>query len=360
LPVWQPPAVLADDCRRHVCQLIPVFGVGRQRAAILEAFEALTAESLAIEAWQRSPERSRINADGTPFQLALDLHEQAAPALQFLGEAGRLDSSADARRTASLVALGRLGRLCGLDSEAAAIAPLLDAFVRAPARAPTPTSLFWLAARFGADRTPALTAYVNAAWGTELERWRRLDRLAADVGAAKRWRHVRSLVEPLAPLGAAITIRAGAAPATRVYLRGYGRQTAWYREVLAAASESATASAAFDTCARALIGDQTNAPTQSVVFSADLGLDAGAKVEFCGHCAFDDDAVAARRIGRWLDDGCLDAPAYGRVLDALTDGQPVPPVGRRAALHAFVGIGVRGSAPYASIYLNPGAVLGRA
>ena len=350
--------MLADDCRRHVCQLIPVFGVGRQRAAILEAFEALTGESLAIEAWQRSPERSRINADGTPFQLALDLHEQAAPALQFLGEAGRADGSAGDRRAASLAAWRRLGRLCGLDGEAAAIAPLLDAFVRAPARAPMPTSLFWLAARFGADRAPALTAYVNAAWGTASEGWRRLDRLAAEVGAAKRWRQVRPLVEPLAPLGAAITIRAGTAPATRVYLRGYGRPTAWYREVLAAASESAMASAAFDTCARALIGDQTNARTQSVVFSADLGL-AGAKVEFCGHCAFDDDAVAARRIGQWLSDGCLDAPAYGRVLDALTGGEPVPPVGRRAALHAFVGVGVRGSAPYASIYLNPGAVLGK-
>lgn len=352
--------MLADDCRRHVCQLIPVFGVGRQRAAILEAFDTLTAESLAIEAWQRSPERSRINADGTPFQVALDLHAHAAPALQFLGEAGRLDGNAGDRRAASLDALCRLGRLCGLDGEAAAVAPLLDGFVRAPARAPTPVSLFWLAARFGADRAPALTAYVNAAWGSEHEAWRRLDWLAAEVGATNRWRQVRPLVVPLAPLGAAITIRPGAAPATRVYLRGYGRQTAWYREVLAAASESATASAAFDTCARALIGDQTNAPTQSVVFSADLGADGGAKVEFCGHCAFDDDAIAARRIGRWLEDGSLDARAYGRVLDALTGGQPVPPVGRRAGLHAFVGIGVRGSAPYASIYLNPGAVLGRA
>lgn len=354
--------MLADDCRRQLCRLIPLFGVGRQRDAILDAFAALTGESLAIEPWQRSPARSRINADGTPFQVALDLREDEAPALQFLGEAGRQDAPALDRRTASLTALRAIGRLCGVHSEAAALAPLLEELVTGPRGSAVPASLFWFALRFGADRPPALTVYVNGAWGSEPDAWRRFDRLAQAMDAQRRWRELRPVVAPLSPLGLAITVRAGVALAARLYLRGYGRRAAWYREAMTAASDSAVAGEAFDTCAAALMGDTLHQPTQSVVFSADVGpaAPAGAKVEFCAHCAFDDDGLAGRRVERWLRASALDVGSYSRVVDAITGGQPVPPAGRRATLHAFAGVGVRGAGPYASIYLNPGAVVGRA
>jgi hypothetical protein len=353
--------VLADDCRRQLCRLIPLFGVGRQRDAVLDAFAALTGESLAIEPWQRSPVRSRINADGTPFQIALDLRAGAAPALQFLGEAGRPDACAGDRRTASLIALRTLGRLCHAGGEAEAITPLLDALVAGERGAVAPASLFWFALRFGAEVPPALTVYVNGAWGSVPEAWRRFDRLAQAMAAEHRWRALRPLVGPLSPLGLAVTIRAGAAPSARVYLRGYGLRALWYREAMAIASDSAVAGDAFDRCAATLLGDAWSHPTQSVVFSADVGpAVAGAKVEFCGHCAFDDDAVAGARVERWLRAAALDLESYVRVVDAITGGQPVAPIGRRAALHAFAGVGVRAAGPYASIYLNPGAVVGRA
>jgi hypothetical protein len=353
--------VLADDCRRQLCRLIPLFGVGRQRDAVLDAFAALTGESLAIEPWQRSPARSRINADGTPFQIALDLRAGAAPALQFLGEAGRPDACAGDRRTASLIALRTLGRLCHAGAEAEAITPLLDDLVAVERGTAAPPSLFWFALRFGAEGPPALTVYVNGAWGPEPEAWRRFDRLAQAMAAERRWRALRPLVAPLSPLGLAITIRAGAAPSARVYLRGYGLRAVWYREAMAIASDSAVAGDAFDRCAATLLGDAWSHPTQSVVFSADVGSAvAGAKVEFCGHCAFDDDAVAGARVERWLRAAALDLESYVRVVDAITGGQPVAPIGRRAALHAFAGVGVRAAGPYASIYLNPGAVVGRA
>lgn len=353
--------MLADDCRAQLCRLIPLFGVGRQRQAVLDAFAALTGESLAIEPWQRSPDRSRINADGTPFQIALDLCAGVPPALQFLGEAGRQDAAMADRRSASLTALRTLACLCGAAGEAAAVGSILEELVAAPPRAAVPASLFWFALRFGPDRPPALTAYVNGAWGSEADSWRRFDRLAAAVDAADRWRRLRPVVAPLAPLGVALTLRAGAAPSARVYLRGYGRRAAWYRQAIAAASDSAMAADAFDACAAALLGDGLTLPTQSAVFSADLGAAAaGAKVEFCGHCAFDDDAVAQRRIDAWLRGAALDVASYSRVVAAITSGRPVPPVGRRAALHAFAGVGIRGASPYASIYLNPGALVGRA
>lgn len=353
--------MLADDCRAQLCRLIPIFGVGRQRQAILDAFAALTGESLAIEPWQRSPERSRINADGTPFQIALDLRDGMPPALQFLGEAGRQDASTADRRSASLAALRAMASVCGVDREAAAVEPLLETLVAAPCHAAVPASLFWFALRFGPDRPPALTAYVNGAWGSEADRWRRLDQLAAAVDGADRWQRLRPIVALLAPLGAALTLRAGGAPSARVYLRGYGRPAAWYREAITAASESAVAPHAFDACASALLGDGLARPTQSAVFSADLGpAAAGAKVEFCAHCAFDDDATARQRIDGWLRGAALDVASYTRVVEAITGGRTVPPVGRRAALHAFAGVGVRGATPYASIYLNPGAVVARA
>jgi hypothetical protein len=352
--------VLADDCLRQLCRLIPLFGVGRQRDAVLDAFAALTGESLAIEPWQRSPARSRINADGTPFQIALDLRAGASPALQFLGEAGRQEASAADRRTASLTALRTLGRLCHADDGAAAIAPLLDELVAVERGSAAPASLFWFALRFGAGVPPAVTVYVNGAWGSALETRRRFDRLAQAMTAGPRWRELRPVVESLTPLGLAITVRAGAVPSARVYLRGYGLRASWYRDALTRASASAAAGDAFDACAAALMGDAWSHPTQSVVLSADVGPDgAGAKVEFCGHCAFDDDAVAGARVERWLRAAGFDIGPYVRVVDAITGGQPVPPAGRRAALHAFAGVGVRATGPYASIYLNPGAVVGR-
>jgi hypothetical protein len=351
--------VLADDCRAQLCRLIPLFGVDRQRRAILDTFAALTGESLAIAPSERSPERSRINADGTPFQIALDLRDGTAPALQFLGEAGRQDASSADRRSASLSALRAMASVCGVDGEAVAVEPLLDTLIAAPRHAPVPASLFWFAVRFAPNRPPALTTYVNGAWGSDADSWRRCDRLAAAVDAADRWRQLRPIVAPLGPLGVALTLRAGVAPSARVYLRGYGRPVAWYREAITAASESAVAPDVFDTYAAAVLDGLTH-PTQSAVFSADLGPAAGAKVEFCAHCAFDDDATAQQRIDAWLRGAALDVASYSSAVAAITGGQPVAPRGRRAALHAFTGVGVRGSGPYASIYLNPGAIVGRA
>jgi hypothetical protein len=148
----------------------------------------------------------------------------------------------------------------------------------------------------------------------------------------------------------------------RAYVRACGVPAIAYRDALSAAAPSAVTDAAFDECAGALLADAVGRPTQSVVFSADLcdSPRAGAKVELCAHCAFVDDAEAEARIGRWLRASGLGEATYLATIDALTDGVPVPARDRRASLHAYVGVGVRGGDAYASVYLNPGAVLGRA
>jgi hypothetical protein len=72
----------------------------------------------------------------------------------------------------------------------------------------------------------------------------------------------------------------------------------------------------------------------------------------CAHCAFAHDADAHCRVASWLESARLDARLYEQSLAALSGGVPLPGHGR-AALHAYVGVGVRGEEPYASIHLNP-------
>src|SRR5262245_31327904 len=78
--------MLVDLIERQIDQLIPLFGVARQAPMIQRAYRALCGASLAIEPRTCAPGRSRINADGTPFQFALHLNTTDPPALQFLGE----------------------------------------------------------------------------------------------------------------------------------------------------------------------------------------------------------------------------------------------------------------------------------
>lgn len=353
--------MLADDLRQQLCRLIPALGVGRQADVVLGAFDALCSESLAIEAEARSPHRSRINADGTPFQVSLDLRRGRDPALQFLGEAGSLHASAATRWEASIQALHALGAACDVRAEAQALLPVLRGLVP-PAlnRAEVPASLCWFAVRVPPGGLPALTVYVNAAWDRDAARWTRIEALADTLASGARWRALLPQLSELTPLGIALSPRQGERLRARVYLRAYGQPLGAYRALLTAASASAVAPIAFDACADALVAAGVERPTQSVVFSVDLGdpPEAGAKVEFCGHCLFTSDREAEQRIRRWLAAAGLDDAPYCAAVGALTEGHEVPAPMHRASLHAFAGVGVRGDEPYASIYLNPGAVLG--
>lgn len=354
--------MLADDIRQQVGRLIPALGVSRQADLVHRAFEALCGESLAIDADARSPDRSRINADGTPFQVALDVRRGRPASLQFLGEAGRPSADAGSRRAASEAAWRTLVDVCGAGDEADHVAAVVRALTPEPGTPDTPPSLYWFAVRVPPDGAPSITVYVNAAWGREGDRWRRCDGLAAAFGAASPWQAM-SIREPgLAPLGAAVTVTRGQPPRARLYLRGFGLGAdacgAW-------AAEASLCPAAKDVVAQCLDGlrdDPRRRPVPSVVLSIDLVDDArsaGAKVELCGHCLFDDDGAAARRVARWLEHADFDSAAYRAVVEALTEGRAVPPRLGRASLHAFIGAGVRAGEPFASLYLNPGAAIGR-
>ncbi len=350
--------VLFDPLREQVEQLIGVFGVETQASTILAAFDALCAESLHIDARQRTPELSRINVDGTPFQYSLSLGRNRRAPLQFLGEAGRPGGDIEERLKAGRVALARLAEVCGIIEESVEIDPLLR--IAAPANdhhlLADRAGIFWFAVSFHPDTTPALTVYINGRWGPTESQWRRLEDAAAYFERLDPWRSLRaSPAAGFAPLGMAVTLKRGEPPSGRFYLSAYGVAVNVYRSLFLGLADDRGADATFDSFVRHVIGADVRYPTRSAVFSVGLGPshEAAPKLELCAHCALDHDVDAAHRISAWLLDSRFDDGLYDSVLHTLTATRPLSGT-HVPTVHAYVGIGWRSAGQYASIYLNPG------
>jgi hypothetical protein len=353
--------VLFDQVRCQVEQLIPLFGVGRQASEILTSFDTLCTESLKIDVRRRAPEFSRINADGTPFQFSLSLSRDRPVPLQFLGEAGRPGCSMEERRSASFASLGGLARACGVIEEVERITPMLCHL--APERHPdllaNASGIFWFALSFWPDSAPSLTVYVNGRWGAQTAQWQRVDAVAAFFDSTDRWRSIASLAPPgLSPLGVAFTLRPKRPASGRIYLRAFGEPLSAYRTLFLAAAATPGAAEAFEEFGRHVLRDDAGDPTRSAVFSIELPAApmAGAKFELCAHCAFAHDAEAATRISSWLQQLGVDSQIYRSTVSSLSLGRR-PSDSALPSLHAFVGVGARGSERYASVYFNPGPAL---
>lgn len=353
--------VLFDQIRCQLQTLLPVFGVERQAAGILASFDTLCRESLNIELRQRAPEFSRINSDGTPFQFALRLGHQGPPPLQFLGEAGGPGCGMAERRRASFQSLGALAQACGVARQLEQILPAVRQL--APEREidlfEAASGIFWFALSFSPDASPSLTVYANACWGSDTARWRRLADVAAFFGLTQRWQPLLTLVPAgLSPLGVALTLNSKSPTSGRVYLHAFGQPLSVYRNLFQAAALTQGAAGAFDGFARHALRDEALYPTRSAVFSVEWsGAEmAGAKFELCAHCAFAHETQAADLISRWLTGAGFDDRIYRAMLGRLSRGRALSNCGL-PSLHAYVGVGVRKTEHYASVYLNPGPAL---
>ena len=351
--------MLFDRVRRQVERLIPLFGVGRHASTILASFDELCGESMHIDVGRRTPEFSRINADGTPFQFALSLSRTSPPALQFLGEAGRPGCGLPERLHASFASLNALARACGLVDAVEPVLPMLrDLAPDADSPEAAESGPFWFALSFPPGSAASLTVYINGRWGPADARWRRLDRFAAAFGSTARWRAFAARAAgDLTPHGMAVTLRPNAPASGRIYLHAFGVHISAYRNLFLGAT-TPDAADAFDTFGRVMLGADAVYPTRSAVLSLELP-DApmpGAKFELCAHCAFAHDAQAAARISSWLRHSRIGEDAYRSTLASLMHDRRLSD---RAlpSLHAYVGVGARGPDPYASIYVNPGPAL---
>jgi hypothetical protein len=351
--------LLVDLIEDQIDRLVPLFDVAPHARVIQRAYGILCSASLAIDPRACLPECSRINADGTPFQFALHLNGSDMPALQFLSEAGRLRCAPDERRSSGLACLEQLGDLLGLGDQVGYIRRSVESWMRHRESEPGAgmAGALWFALAFVPGGPPALTVYLNNAWGRLAERRTRLGALSSLLGGRSE---AEECVEALglAPLGAAIVLRGDRPPSGRAYFSGFGVAAARYRQTLLQAARAPRALGAFDVFVNHILRDEACYPTRSSVFSLELSASPweAVKVELCGHCAFEDDRDAAARVSAWLSASRMGLEVYRATLDALLGDRTLSSTAR-PAVHSFVGVGVRRGEPYASIYLNPGPVV---
>jgi hypothetical protein len=346
------PASLYDVVDNRLAHLIDLLGLRRQAATIRDTYECLCGESLAFPAGTRPLRWSRLNADGTPFQLALALGPEAT-ALQFLTETGPPLADNGARLVAAHEAIEELAPRLRAARSLNGTRTLLD-MLAPPADVDLlsdEAGAIWLGASFTPGRSPRLKVYVNLKWGKETSRWSRLERLAASVRLAGAWEHIEPLVVgKLEPLGVSLDLQADRPIAGRIYLSGYGRTVREYED-LVGACDPTLASSLRRYCA-IMLGDDLQYPTRSAVFSLGGHTDAhtDCKLELCAHCALASDVDARERSLAWLDDVGVSAEPYRSVLEILSPG----PLSRVSTeLHVYLGVGVKQGAVYSTFYLNP-------
>jgi hypothetical protein len=335
--------------------LIPRFGVEQEQRRILACYDLIGRESLALEIRRRAPELSRINSDGTPFQFSLSLAPGRKAALQFLSEAGVPGSSMAERIAISVERIQALGEELDLIPELRSVCALLARVAPAGDRAllANPSGVYWIGLSFPPDHPPALTIYVNAKWGSELDQWKRMGAFAAQFGGT-----LPDEVRPhMTPLGMSLTLEHGIKASGRVYAAAYGLPVEYYRGLFLANCGPALAPH-FDAYVDATLGPDRQYPTRSSVCSLEFngGGQIGTKFELCAHCAFSSDAMAVARCDAWLRDQGMDSGLYRDTATLLAGARELPE-DRRPELHSYSGVGVRRGRPYASIYLNPGPFL---
>ena len=337
----------------HLQSLIPCFGLQASTSRLIRAFNLLCADSLAIPNGRRN--FSTLNEDGTPFQFSLQLGTET-PALQFLAEVGSPALSDAARVRLAWQTLDLLASVLGCRRALDECRGLLKqlAVPSEPGLSTNEGSLFWIGIGFREGESPRLRIYVNTKWCNDPDSWWRLDTLAYFFGAENRWNAQKELLrDNMRPLGLSITMNGAMPPTGRVYARAYGNPLVYY-ENIARDVVSPGFAESLHLSAQLLLGEERRYPTKSVVCSFGLQQDRDFKCEMCGHCIFSNDTEASSRCAEWLSAMQVPFETYLHLVHVMTkDGK----LGLNARLHSFVGIGMKHTEPYCTVYLNPGAVL---
>lgn len=333
--------------------LVSSFGLEGQRETIREAYELLCRRSLHVSAGRRLLHGSRLNEDGTPFQLALAVAGSTVR-LQFISDIGPLSAGNAERGAAVRRCLPRVARALGTSMWVSHLSEVLDEL--APQDDPDllgdDSGPVWIGVSFAAGRPGSLKIYINARWGRDEARRARLAAFAEIAGVTREWRDVRARTAELEPLGVSLTVAAGASPKYRIYLGGYGRPFGYYED-LARFGGGAALAGLVRRYGRIVLADGYDRPTRSAVWS--LGAEDGSfvdhKLELCGHCVFEDDEEACERALAWLRVTGTSAVPYMHVVDVLSGARS------RIRLHAYLGVGANRGRPYSTFYFNPAATL---
>jgi hypothetical protein len=347
---------LYTSVRSRLDQLLPTFRLEDQRQTIQDAYALLCRRALWFPVGGRPLHGSRLNDDGTPFQLGLTI-AGSSTRLQFVSDVGPLSAGNAERGAAIRQHLPRIADALGSAGGVSHLSELLDEFAPPddPELLADDSGPVWLGVSFAANRPASLKTYINARRGPEDARWSRLAAFAGVAGVAREWHEARACAAQLLPLGVSVTVADGASPKYRIYLGGYGRRFAYYEE-LARACGGAALAGLVRRYGRTLLADAYGYPTRSVVwsFGAEHGSFVDHKFELCGHCAFQDDVEARARSLAWLRSTGASAAPYTRAVDVLSGTSARRP---RTRLHAYLGVGANPHGPYSTFYFNPAATL---
>jgi hypothetical protein len=345
------PLYQYDSLQRMLSTLVPFFDLEDRRTQIMRAYELICKESLSIDLDQRPQQFSRINRDGTPFQISLSLGPKRL-SLQFLGEAGIPGSSCldrmklNRERIRSLIdLLCPAGDTCEIEELLDRLAPIDNSDLLADL-----AGAFWLGTSF--SEASKLKIYINAKWGCDDKRWTRLNYFAAYFDRAEKWREMQGLLQDgMEPLGMDLILGEDSSLGGRAYVSAHGNHFEYYESLIRSISDDRFYEL-FQYFIDTFLGEGRKYPTGSVVCSFGFNTfeDLDFKIEFCGHCIFTSDAEAKDKCLNWLASLNIDPSMYLRVLDVLSQGNISE---KRTDLHCFLGIGSRHGEAYSTVYLKP-------
>jgi len=213
----------------------------------------------------------------------------------------------------------------------------------------------WVGFALDSSCRPRLRLYANNGWGDATERWLRLIAALRQLEAGRFGAALQPLLPLLVPVfspaGLAVTL-GSQTPLCKLYLRPFAPPWTAVRAV--ATSVLGAASSKFITAIETGLEASLEAlPERSLVLSTAGGAQGGPldlKLDFCGHCLFEEDSKPERlieRLGRSLR---LSTSPYEAIRHDL--GQP----GLRLphAMLAFIGIGADTfDAHRINVYITP-------
>ncbi|MBK9036079.1 MAG: hypothetical protein IPL61_33350 [Myxococcales bacterium] len=303
MPVIPEPSTttLGAAVRAHLERLLPLFDLTSARALVLDAYDLVTRESLALDRGAPLPRFSTINNDGVPFELSLSLGGGAG-GLRLLAEIGVPGSSVPSRIALTRARLDPLLARLGLTGAAPALATALAPLIPDDRAALTAwQGGVWVALAFLPGGRAGLRLYVNGAVGDRRERWLRAGRTLARLGrldACAALADLSPLVSGFAePLGVALEAEPDGLGRVKLYLRSTRARTEDLDALLAATGHGGHAARVHQFVA-AHVRDDRPLPASALVVSLEFAAGTGAvdvKLDACSHCCFDDDAGARAR-----------------------------------------------------------------
>lgn len=328
--------------------------IGEEAHRFWRVFDLLTRESLEFNSADAGRRFSGICRDGTPWQFCVTMGAKSVPAVRFLTEVGSPATPLTLRTELTVARIAEVLEVAGMPDRLAATQVLAGL---SPADDDHIAGL-WVGFAMDGTARPRLRLYANNGWGDPNARWLRLIAALRQLNAggfgASLQPLLALLVPAFSPAGFAITMPTSP-PLCKLYLRPLGSPWSAVRAVAHAVlgpGSSAFIAAIEDGLERPL----ETLPERAVILST-AGSAAGGpidvKLDFCGHCLFEEDGGPARaveRLGRSL--GLDTAPYHAMCEDLGGFGTLIP-----HELVAFVGVGANAAAENRmNVYLTPPAV----